>query len=343
MDDQQANRGPSQVFRENLQRLASAQGLELDGLASSLGFIRDDKKWLRRAWNDGLARPDKRAMPRLEKIVARFGLDEIDELWNPQAAEDQATVLRSVQMNDAAWEQLVGQIIEYIDAFRILQSTAPERANEIEARYDSVVVKMIAAWVRPAADKEVAARDKTADEILAATSAVRDYRHDTSLRTRVRKLLSEYEEWSAMNDELRSTLGEEAVEAEIERRLTEAFSRPLDEHELVERFCNSYLVRYSDPEELEDEGDDRATAFLEGLTRHDHWFDLVRHKYDGNESAAESAMVEKWNELQKRSDGTISVSEAVKAYCKNYLDGFERDYSDEGVMPGELGYGSDEV
>lgn len=326
MDDQQANRGPSQVFRENLQRLASAQGLELDGLASSLGFIRDDKKWLRRAWNDGLARPDKRAMPRLEKIVARFGLDEIDELWNPQAAEDQATVLRSVQMNDAAWEQLVGQIIEYIEALQVFRGMNPKRAAEIESAYGFDSTKMISEWARRCVTREGAdgrVRDDEA-EVLAATKQAREFLADSDSRNRVMMSLMAKDEWKQMTVRLREELGPDGASKEWHRRLAACFADPMTEAEVVRRFFSRHLEEFADPEV-----DDALVMFVEDIREHPAWYNFVAVKHGGDEETAIDRLIDMWEEFEKQTGGAMPMEKAVHYFSSRILDPFLEDEADD--------------
>lgn len=322
-------REPSEVFRENLQRLTSVQKLDLDGLASSLGFIRDDKKWLRRAWNDGLARPDKRAIGRLEKVAERLGLKNIDDLWNPQAAEDQTNVLRSMQNDDAVWQKLVGQIIEFVDAFRLFEAAEPERAKEIGERYDSDMVKMVASWVRQSAKTDEPVRDEVASEVLEATAAVREYRDQKPLRKRVRKLVSSCEEWTHMVAELTETLGWEGVEPEIERRLSEAISPPLDEYDMANRFFNTYLSDFPDGDEPEDGNEDDLGSLVSSLMDHDQWPAYVQYNFDGHHDEAIGALEDKFAEFRKKATGILSLKESIAAFEKIYLDRFAPDYDDD--------------
>ncbi|QGJ70881.1 Hypothetical protein PBC10988_25800 [Planctomycetales bacterium 10988] len=334
---------PSEVFRHNLRRLATAQGLELDGLASSLGFIRDDKKWLRRAWNDGLARPDKRAMPRLEKVAERLGLNNVDDFWNPQAAENQSTVLRSMQKEDEVWQKLVGEIIKYVDAFRLFEAAEPERSKEIEARYGSDIVKIVASWVRQPNDSEEAERDEVASEVLEATAAVREYRDQKRLRDRVRKIIRSCEEWTDMREELQGELGAEGVEPEIERRLTETFSRPLDEHDMATRFYDTYLVQYVENDELGDDGeDDDLGSLVSSLMDHDQWPAYVQYNFDGHHDEAIAALEDKFATFRNRTIRIMSLQESVTAFEKIYLDRFAPvDEDDEDGIVGEQGISID--
>jgi len=330
---QDASLTPSEVFRDNLHQFAGAQGLEFDGLASALGFIRADKKWLRRAWTDGLARSDKRAIPRLEKIAARFGLSGIDELWNPSAAKDQATVLRSVQMDDAAWEQLVGKVIEYVDTVQTFRATDPHRAYSIEANYHHDMAEMIASWIRPLFGVERSEEDEVAAAVLAATRSFREFREQTSLHVRVWKIARSYEEWSTMEEELQQELGQEDMIEEIKRRLIESISRQPTEQELAQRFYESYLTQYSELEEEEEVTDKQLTAFLKEMSHHKEYMDSFV-----NEAAAHKALAKKWHEIEEKSLGAISVKDAVKYIIKDFHGEFDdEDFPEEDVMPGELG------
>lgn len=330
MDDQRENRRPSEVFRDNVQRLAIAQRLDLDGLASSLGFIRDDKKWLRRAWNDGLARPDKRAMPRLQKIAARLGLGDIDDLWNTQVVDDQSTVLRSVQMNGAAWERLVAQIMEYSEAVQIFRGMKPERAREIETKYEYDQVRMIADWVRRGADGEssdIIAKGDDA-EVLDATKQVREFRADSDFRSRVMAALVAKDEWKQMIVELREKLGPEHADDEFARRLAACFSDPLTEAEVVARFFHRHLREFAEPDE-----DDPLIVFVNEVRDHPAWLSYVSAKFGNDEQAAIDSLADMWDDFEKQTGGAVPLEKAVHHFCSGILDPMlEEPYSDENVL-----------
>lgn len=73
-----------EVFRDNLRRLAAAQGLDFDSLALSLRYSGADKKWLRRLWNDGLAAINKKRIRHLRELAQHLGLGLYaeEELWS---------------------------------------------------------------------------------------------------------------------------------------------------------------------------------------------------------------------------------------------------------------------
>lgn len=338
MDEQKSSRIPAKVFRDNLQRLASLQQLDLDGFASTLGFVRDDKKWLRRAWNEGLARPDKRAIPRLEKISGCLGLSDLHELWKPQLIANQETVLHTIQTNDDIWQDLVAKIIKYVDAVQTLRVFAPVEAEEIEAKYDFDMNKMIASWVRSEIDPKQSVKNEEISRILAETQAVREFRQQTSLRGRVRDRLCRYKEWVLMIEDLHRTLQKEATSQEIERRLNESISRLPAEQEVLKRFYDKYLAEYTAPdEELEEEENERLYSFIEGVQDHWYWNAYVQARYNGVDDDATAAMIEMWDELEEKSGGTILVETAVEFIHTRIFDDFEIKDCDDKTMPGELG------
>ena len=59
------------VFRDNLHRLASNWDLDFDKIAKLLKWKGSDRRWLKRIWDEGLDRPDKRSEDKLA-ILARW-------------------------------------------------------------------------------------------------------------------------------------------------------------------------------------------------------------------------------------------------------------------------------
>jgi len=87
---------PSEVFRDNLRRLAAVFGLDAGGLTAVLGWRREDKKWLSRVWHSGLARNDYRSSGRLYYLAKLFGLEATD-LWVPDVQPNPEKLPKSMK------------------------------------------------------------------------------------------------------------------------------------------------------------------------------------------------------------------------------------------------------
>jgi hypothetical protein len=87
---------PSEVFRDNLRRLARIYDLDASGLAAALQFTREDKKWLARVWDSGLARNDRRSKDRLRQLATFYGLDDPGQMWIPDVEPNPEQLARTL-------------------------------------------------------------------------------------------------------------------------------------------------------------------------------------------------------------------------------------------------------
>jgi len=123
-----------EVFRDNLRRLAAAQGLDFDGLAIKIGLIDADKKWLRRLWNDGLQAINKRRSNQLENLAAHLRLPSIDQLWQTNTGKREEI------------EKLATRAFDVIRQIDKLRSFFPDEMRTIASEFRSERA-FVAEWI----------------------------------------------------------------------------------------------------------------------------------------------------------------------------------------------------
>lgn len=120
------------VFRDNLHRLAHAHGLDFDGLARGLGYIRDDKKWLRRLWRDGLDQPDGRRRDELDRLAGFLGLWHHRQLWE-EGIEVSPQAMKTG--NREEFVRIIARTHELIRTIDALNEKFPNEMDQILFRY----------------------------------------------------------------------------------------------------------------------------------------------------------------------------------------------------------------
>lgn len=323
---------PQNVFRRNLHRLAAAHQMDFDGLASALGFIRAEKKWLRRAWETGLSRPDDRTLQFLSRLAKCLGLGAYDDLWKPDISLDPA-VIASVKID--AWRRLVGIVKEYVEAMQMLRSHSPSEMREIEEKYRFDELGMIALWtlrhyrsVDPIADgndggdeKETALRDR----LIAETQSARTFVTETSFRERVRKRLEQLPEWAAMFRELLGQTGDpedwcSESERILDSRLTEAIARHPTEEEVCERFRSRYFAAFRSASSPTPAALEVVETIIDELRLHRHWGRHVELEFNGDEGQAVEKIRFQWSEYSIASKGSATINAFTSVYRHRILD-----------------------
>lgn len=316
---------PAQIFRKNLRSLARAHGMDFDDLASSLKFVREEKKWLRRIWRDGLARYDKRTSPLLRQVATCLGLLEEGDFWKPDLVVEPTDLF---QANFHRWIEIIQRVKEHVEALHTLRSHFPNEMNEIESRYKDEDT-MIAYWVArefPGIEKDCFEDAAELDRLLADTDAARSYLRDTELRDRVLKRAEETEEWPRMFDQLLKKLDESSVwctetNREIEDRLTEAISQHPTEEEVFARFYERYLLPFREPKaQPEEETSDEVGLLIEELRLHRNWQRHLDLKFEGMESEAVNGIAQLWTEYRSASNDMASRDAFAVFYRSRILD-----------------------
>ena len=140
-----------EVFRENLHRLASSNGLDCDKLAVALHWYRADKKWLQRVWKDGLARADKRSKRMLEQLAKGLAIAP-DEFWvpgvlpHPRALACRHNYWLRTSYAYTEWPETIRKIRQILKNLPVVWAASPEEVIAIRNQYRSEA-HMIADWV----------------------------------------------------------------------------------------------------------------------------------------------------------------------------------------------------
>ncbi|MEZ5945228.1 MAG: hypothetical protein R3C18_27960 [Planctomycetaceae bacterium] len=126
-----------ETFKANLRRLAERQGLDFDGLAHRLGYIRDRKKWLRRMWRDGLERLDERRWQDFVSLANFLGLDHPQMFWE-ESPDVSPRVFR--KGNQLEFVKLVDEAWDFIRTIDTLRQEFPAELRDIIQKWAKVLL-----------------------------------------------------------------------------------------------------------------------------------------------------------------------------------------------------------
>ncbi len=342
---------PAEVFRDNLRRLTVAFDLDFDGLAVALGFGRDDKKWLSRAWLNGLAKSDSRSRDRLRRLTTFFGLENARDMWVPEVEPDPAQLAKAM---DNRWDDLVAKVA---NAMRVIDRAFHRYPKEIQDLVTNHKCKVfndvIAVWV---AAKYGTNRLSDGEQQLIA-QVEEDFAHalelelTTNFKSQLTARLAQHPAFNDMVVQMCRTLDLQPIEdaydhvtgqpvefpaAEaipdkfyeyLHSRIYESMIRPLSFDEVYARFVRRYLA--SGNEEDEYDSGDMFLSVMAELQMHAEWSNHVTRAYAGDFDAAESNVRVKWKEARIKSSHTITVDAFVHFYTSNILDELVQDKETE--------------
>jgi len=279
------------VFRENLHRLADAHELDFDGLCKTLGFIREDKKWLRRLWRDGLDQLNSRRKEELKKLANHLGLLDSRQLWESNVA---VSVSAMMQTSPAGFIQVAARTSAYFAALQHLYLRCPQEIDELLQRYDMCDTAMVAAFV--AASYNINLEYQTYLDLQRLKELTEQFQSYQKMHNveRVREKLETHPAWIKMVSDLHQAMcGKSSermlqdVSAEIERRMQAVIRQPPSIEEIATRFTRRYLI--------EDESEDFVRA-MEIVAADPMWQSFIASK--GNESNAIQFVRKHWSEAQ---------------------------------------------
>ena len=257
---------PKTVFRNNLRRLAASQGLDFDGLASKLGWRGHAKKWLRRAWRDGLARPDRRSAPLLQYLSTAFGVRDRG-FWDPECCPDPNDLLRTHSPAYAngrsliLWSICVRKILLIVKNLPKVWKDNPDDLLAIRLRYKSEQ-DMIASWLGsnignvplPLDEQEIVrqALDETANQ----------YGGDLSNQLIV--YLVKHPRWEEILEKARPHTDKKHLMRFVAMRILDVILRPPTLQEAIARVEYYFGLKPTDPQT-------HLERILEELSRHPMW------------------------------------------------------------------------
>ncbi len=133
------------TFRTNLQQLAAVKGVyDAKQLANALGFVGEDRRWIKRLWEQGLSHASARSHTLLKKLTAFLEVAGSAELWKPNL------VLSTYDRQGLISQIEVSQVVAVIHAYRQLQAAKhlrPMQYLRALKQYDYSESMLIADWV----------------------------------------------------------------------------------------------------------------------------------------------------------------------------------------------------
>ncbi len=133
------------TFRTNLRRTAALKGVyDAKQLANSLGLAGEDRRWVKRLWDQGLSHANARSHALLKKLTAFLGVAGSAELWKPNlvlSTYDRQALISQVE---------VSHVVEVIHAYRQLQAAKhlkPIQYLRALKQYDYSEALLIADWL----------------------------------------------------------------------------------------------------------------------------------------------------------------------------------------------------
>lgn len=324
---------PSEIFRQNIRLMAATMRIEtVNALAKAIGFEGEDTKWLRRAWMDGISRPDPRKRRQLEQVAAFFKQAKVQDLWNPQSEVSPYTLMERRQ----EWQWVVHRIL---DCFRLLQQAklrGEEPVRNALARYGFIDELFIADWVAT----EFGQRRPEFEELDKSSFAATQYEFISSwkfvnwflcgdaedgnvplaLWEFVAKRASSHPNWEGMTEYVRDVYRqlhgipdgpdlEAHVHDSVMKILDGLRYRPLSPQEILDEFTAFYLD-WDGPRARAVE--DGSKSIIEQLMLHPQWPRWVELKYDGDYEEAEYRTAQEWKKaLSLLGDKTITPQDFV--------------------------------
>ena len=280
------------TFQQNLHRLADAHGLDFDSLAKSLGFIREDKKWLRRLWQSGLDQPNSRRTAQLDQLAQRLGLKNSRQLWE---ADVSVSVSAMQEGNLNEFVQMATRACQFFADLQRLHLRCPTEINDLLAHYGFDAHRMIAHFVASSYHVDLGA-EVDADFVTFERLSETHESHSPQMeRTQqVLENLQRHPAWASMIDRLTRQFYGKSIDhlmpdvlAEIERRLQAVIEQPPSMEEIVQRFTAKYL---------EQADDDGFSIVMQIISADPMWPEFMRSK--GSEKKATQFVKRKWQDAK---------------------------------------------
>lgn len=264
---------PKTLFRDNLRRLAGSHDLDFDGLASMLGWRRDTKKWLRRAWDDGLARADSRSAARLQFLATAFGI-RIADFWQPDCVPDPNDILRTHNPAFAngrcliLWSTCVRKILLIVKNLPKVWKDNPDDLLAIRMRYHSEQ-DMIASWLAANIGKVQLPLDE--QEILRQALDETANQYGGDLSNQLIAYLLKHPRWEEIVDRVRPHTDKKHLMRFVAMRILDVILRPPTLQEAIARVEYYFGLEPTDPQT-------HLKRILKELSKHPMWKDDYRER-----------------------------------------------------------------
>ena len=300
----------AETFKENLQKFASvAQIKDFESLASALEFQRDDKRWLKRIWEQGLSRPDPRRAKQLRKVASFLKVENIREFWNPQFEVGPFSLLE----RRMEWTALVSQVIDFYNMLQQAKLRRSQKVHDMLAKYGFdeplFIGDMVAAFRgqkrEEFEDVDLSWYYNLWSDLHAASGFAAWVMAEEKMRLRnyVVEKLSDHPAWNSFLDGIwdvsQRTYGasseeehrENWIEMVLDRMLSDLQLRPASPQDILRQFKEFYLDE-SPHLDFVTEG---LPMILQELRCHERWDDWVEAEHNGDTGLAESVLGKMWN------------------------------------------------
>lgn len=323
----------AEIFRQNLYRLSAGVGYDsFDALAGALNFRNNDRKWLRRCWDNGLKQPDVRTKTQLEALagVLRVG---VEDLWNKAAEVNPYGLL-----NDRYhFGMLVRQILEVHRFLQQAKLRKRKKVREALAIYGYDERMFIADWVaksygaeRPYIDFSVFTAESglLSDADLTEQYLFGDMRIEETLDLGAYLIArgKKHPRWDDfISDMYEYYIVELGIheEAMIDAHIRDAVVRIADEfrlrtlsHEDIYKLFESFYLDENDVKRRNEDYD----FILNVLKLHPMWPAHVVEAFDGDSKKAEDCIMGMWSEAIHRTSEDTLIPEDFIGYYRRRLD-----------------------
>tara|TARA_R110002111_G_scaffold100975_1_gene156357 strand:- start:2525 stop:3529 length:1005 start_codon:yes stop_codon:yes gene_type:complete len=317
----------AEIFRENLHRLTAAQELGFEELAKGLGFKRDDKKWLRRLWRDGLQHSHPKRIRHLQRLARFLGLFSETDLWRPSVVAAPGILL--VHNDAKLWLIFVERVARFLECQKFLRIRYPKEMWDIESRYQHSDYHLVAAWTahkylrKPLPPDEQELLEQLEDE----WGDTLEYEVKKHVVDRLLLRLQQHPAWEEFVDLIHRMFGEERFEkelsirvhSEIKQWICESFNRLPSDDEIYQRFCVRYLSGLVDQPD-EDRSDGRWHKIVTELRSNPEWQRYVEMSFDDLEHAAINDVRNKWFDAVNKSAGAIEPAVFIHVFKDRFFD-----------------------
>lgn len=255
------------IFQRNLRHAAMLLDIhDHNQLADKLGWKDNDRRWLRRIWDQGLDRPDKRRTKDIKQLGKLLGVQP-DDLWRPDIEIRGTDVVHDPER----WEKLVRSVIEIYLRFQVVKRQQHDWTVRALSRYrgdeELLIAELVAqkhgvdspklARIR---ESEMEKLGRSSPEWRALTNEAR--KGEDALYEFVGKQIRKHPWFKPFEEEIVSEQGANA-ETAIKNLIRQIWQRPKTPQEVVDEFVSLHLDSFT-----EDDGFDEAMKVIERELRH---------------------------------------------------------------------------